>query len=348
MATFHVVAANVELWVRDGLITFTPLDGAETLSAVHAIAGLVDCHSHATFDLSKRGLAPGTAEVVDANMRDYLAAGVTAIRDAGGVSMAAVDARDPRLIAAGRFLAPHGRYFTDWTLPTEAEHLVETALAQVTAGATWVKLIDDWFSPNTGQVEQHYDAATITRVVAAVHEVGARVAMHCMDTASVEAALIAGIDSIEHGCNMEMSQLERLAASGTAWCPTITLVEGFMMAQELPDPGFQARVRRFYAEELQQLLPRAAALGVTILAGSDTIPPARFWEEIASLHRYGLDGRAAVATATTAARAFLGLHDLEEGAPADVVLYGADPGDDPEVLQRPTLVMIDGKIVSAA
>src|SRR5438445_3380896 len=150
MGAYHIRAENIELWVRDGRITFDPQIGSETLSSAFAIAGLVDCHAHMTFDLSNRGLTPGTKEVVDANLKDYFAAGVTAIRDTGGVSMAAVDAHEPRLIAAGRYLAPPGRYFTDWILPTTADHLVAAASAQVAAGAAWVKVVDDWFSPTTG------------------------------------------------------------------------------------------------------------------------------------------------------------------------------------------------------
>ena len=92
----------------------------------------------------------------------------------------------------------------------------------------------------------------------------------------------------------------------------------------------------------------AAALGVRILAGSDTIPPADFWQEIATLQRYGLDAETAIAAATTTARSYLGLPDIEEGAPADIVLYHADPRDDPEVLRRPALVMVDGEVIADA
>jgi imidazolonepropionase-like amidohydrolase len=348
MTTYHVRAANAELWVTgSGTITNTPLNDAEVLTGAYAIAGLVDCHAHSTFDLSDRGLQRGAAETVAANMDDYFVAGVTAIRDAGGVSMAAVEARDRRIIAAGRFLAPAGRYFTDWTLPTEASELIAASMAQVAAGATWVKVVGDWFSPDNGRVEQHYDPSTLTEVADAVHAAGARVAMHCMDTASVEAALVSGVDSVEHGCNIQPGQIERMAAAGTAWCPTITLVSGFMLHEDIPDPEYRTRVRAFYDEELIVLLPRAAALGVPILAGSDTIPPADFWREIATLHRYGLDPETALAAATTTARSYLGLHDLQEGAPADIVLYDADPRLDPEVLQRPALVMIDGEVRAA-
>jgi cytosine/adenosine deaminase-related metal-dependent hydrolase len=88
------------------------------------------------------------------------------------------------------------------------------------------------------------------------------------------------------------------------------------------------------------------------LSGSPSSPartrfrPPDFWQEIAALHRYGLDAETAIASATSTARSYLGLRDLEEGAPADVVLYDADPRDDPEVLERPALVMVGGEVIA--
>ena len=61
------------------------------------------------------------------------------------------------------------------------------------------------------------------------------------------------------------------------------------------------------------------------------------------MHEYGLDPGVALASATTTARAYLGLPDLEVGSPADVVLYDANPLDDPEVLAHPALVMGRGR-----
>lgn len=59
-----------------------------------------------------------------------------------------------------------------------------------------------------------------------------------MDSASVEAALESGVDSIEHGCNIQASQIERMALEKVAWCPTVALVSGFMLSQDLPDPDY--------------------------------------------------------------------------------------------------------------
>lgn len=345
MTAYTIAAENDELFVVDGVIAERPQDGAERLRGAFVMSGLVDCHAHATFDLSDRGIEPGTAEVVRANMRDYRAAGVTALRDAGGISMAAVDAGDPRVVAAGRFLAPEGRYFPTWTIPTEGTALVEAARTQVAAGATWVKVVDDWFSPDSGVVEQHYDVDVLRETATVVHAAGARLAMHCMDTASVEAAIVAGIDSVEHGTNATEDQVRRMAAAEIAWCPTITLIRSFLTGGALPDPAYGERSVRFYTEDLKALLPIAETAGVTILAGSDTLPPAEFWREIATLREYGATPATALAAATGAARRFLGFPELEFGAPADLVLYEANPLDDPEVLASPALVMVDGEVV---
>jgi len=343
--SYHVVATNVELWVIDGRITFTPHDHTDPLFGGFATAGLVDAHAHTTFDLSGRGLIAGADETVSENVLDYLAAGVTYLRDAGGVSMAAVAQQGPRLTAAGRFLAPKGRYITEWTLPTEPSDLADVTTEQVASGSQWVKIVCDWFSPDTGKVESHYDRQSVAAAVDVAHAAGARVATHCIDEPSIDIALAAGVDSIEHACNATTSQIEQMAGRDVAWCPTIAVVRD-LTSRSLPDPDYQTRVRSFYAEALYELLPLASSLGVTLLAGSDTIPPAEFWREVVTLHEYGLSPELALAAATTDARRYLGAPDLAEGAPADLVLYDGDPRDDPAALASPALVMVGGRILS--
>jgi hypothetical protein len=60
----------------------------------------------------------------------------------------------------------------------------------------------------------------------------------------------------------------------------------------------------------------------------------------------GLPQETALAAGSWAARGFLGLSGLEEGAPADLVAYPDDPRDDPEVLARPALRVLDGRLIS--
>src|SRR5579884_2422671 len=145
----------VDLWVADGRLTFAPQDGAEELAPAggYALAGLVDCHAHLTLDAGNTGLPLGSAELVAANRRGYLDAGVLLLRDIGAVSDATLGlpAGDglPRVQPAGRFLAPPGGYF-GIQQETAAADLAQVAVQQVAGGARWVKIIADWPHDGTG------------------------------------------------------------------------------------------------------------------------------------------------------------------------------------------------------
>jgi imidazolonepropionase-like amidohydrolase len=67
--------------------------------------------------------------------------------------------------------------------------------------------------------------------------------------------------------------------------------------------------------------------------------------EAAALVRYGVPARAAIAAATTGARAYLGLPGLEPGAPADVVTFDRDPREDIGALATPAAVVAGGQRV---
>jgi imidazolonepropionase-like amidohydrolase len=69
-------------------------------------------------------------------------------------------------------------------------------------------------------------------------------------------------------------------------------------------------------------------------------------EEIKALHEAGLPAEAALAAASWAARSWLGLPCIEEGAPADVVVYDTDPRRDLDTLQRPRRMVLRGRVVA--
>jgi imidazolonepropionase-like amidohydrolase len=68
-------------------------------------------------------------------------------------------------------------------------------------------------------------------------------------------------------------------------------------------------------------------------------------EEVRALHAAGLPAETALAAASWAARAWLGLPGIEEGAPADVVVYAADPRADLDTLARPERMLLRGRLV---
>ena len=319
---------------------------AEPLPGRFVVPGLVDAHCHLSLGHDGRGEPVGLGvEAASANLAAARAVGVTAVRDTGSpgsVTLRLVAGGDGgELLVCGRFLAPEGRYYPSLYEPVPAEDLVAAALAEVAAGARWVKLVGDFqvmqgaYRPPTAPVPT-YPIGDVRRLVDAVHAAGARVAAHST-TAHVKSLIDAGIDSVEHGTGLDEDDLADLGARGGAWTPTLCAFTA--AAPPADDPEQRERYLRA-RERLGWLLPAAADLGVTIMTGSDVVGTVA--REVALLAEFGLAPTAALAAASTAARRFLGLAGLTDGQPVDLVTYHDDPRDDPEVLARPAAVMVRG------
>ena len=353
-------AVPSDLWIADGQISLQPIDSAEELSSgsVYALPGLVDAHAHLTIDNAGLKLAPGSSGLVEANRRAQLNAGVLLIRDAGGVNDAVLGLMHdddsealPRITAAGRFLAPAGGYM-GFQQETASDRLVEAARAHVDAGAAWVKIIADFprksganGAPLWNEGVLNYPMETMKSAVDAVHASGARVAAHALTREAIVASLDAGVDSIEHGAELDATLLERMAAQGIAWTPTLGVFLAIVAdAESAGSPQFTSWCHNV-EEQSRGIIARARSLGVTIMAGTDFLPAGAIAYEIAALQKQGDEPARALAAASTDARRFLGFPGIEDGAPADLVIYPADPRDTPAVLNTPDLVMLGGRIV---
>jgi imidazolonepropionase-like amidohydrolase len=88
----------------------------------------------------------------------------------------------------------------------------------------------------------------------------------------------------------------------------------------------------------------AADAGVTILAGTDSRPHGRVADEVRALAAAGLRPHDALAAASWAARSYLGLSGLTNGAPADVVVYDEDPCRDLSQLDKPQAIVLRGRL----
>ncbi len=328
-----------------GRWTSTPLADAEELPGRFVLPGLVDAHCHLSVG---HGVDGGpialNAQEARTNLAAGRAAGVTVVRDTGspgGITLElAADGDGVRLLACGRFLAPENQYFSALHDPVPAEVLVEAAIAEINAGASWVKLIGDFpvLGPpdrRTAESVPTYAIADIRGLVGAVHDAGARVAVHT-NTGFVKELISAGVDSVEHGDGLDEADLTTLAAQGGAWTPT--LCAGI---EPRPADDHERRKRRSRRRErLRYLLPAAVEHGVTILAGTDVV--GSIAREVALMTELGLAPEVALASASTAAHRFLGVGGLGSGELADLVSYHDDPREDPGVLARPAAVVVQG------
>lgn len=332
-----------DLWVEDGRISSAPVDDAETIATdVVVLPGLVDVHAHLAL-FSPAGDDASPAERVRASARAHLDAGVLAVREPGSPdhSSNGLGPADglPAVVTAGRFLAPPGRYFPGLAREVSEDVVLHAALEELAAGGgAWVKLIGDSPFPGPG-MSRTFSADTVRAVVEEVHAAGGRVAVHCSLPEVIQDALEAGVDSLEHATFLQDDQVGLLAASGAAWVPTCSIND---QLHDLLPPAMGSLV-----DGQAAAICRAVEAGVSVLAGTDAGmgPHGRVRHEIELLHRAGVDAAAALGAGSWAAREFLRLPGLVDGAPADLTAYRSDPREDLGVLGDPAVIALHGTLV---
>jgi len=241
-------------------------------------------------------------------------------------------------VHAGPWIAQQGQFFDGWG--RRASHAELPAVAAAQAAATgWAKLIGDWMSDG-----EPIPAGVLAQVVAAVHAAGGRVAMHSQQAAGGAAAVAAGVDSLEHGMGLDAGLLTQMARQGTVLTPTLSVITGSLPVVAARPDGPRKDWYLQGARAHPGLCAAAAEAGVTMLAGTDSRPHGRVADEIRALAAAGVRPHDALAAGSWAARAYLGLPGLAEGAPADAVVYGSDPRSDLGQLDHPVAVILRGQL----
>ena len=342
-----------DLWVRDGRFTSEPVPGAETVARDGwLLPGLVDAHCHIGLGLGGVHVddLPGLREQATVD-RD---AGVLAIRDCGSpVDTRMLDDEPdlPRIIRAGRHLAAPRRYIPELAIELEPERLADEVRVQARRGDGWVKLVGDWIDRGVGDLAPEWPADAVAAAITAAHEEGARVTAHTFGTDALPDLIRAGIDCIEHGTGLTEELIGEMAARGTAVVPTLVNVAHFpefAAAGEKRFPAYASTMRRLHASA-GAVVRAAYDAGVPVFAGTDAgggIAHGLIADEIRALHEAGLPVEAALGAASWSARQWLGLPCIEDGAPADVVLYDADPREDLDTLARPVRMVLRGRVVA--
>jgi imidazolonepropionase-like amidohydrolase len=186
-----------------------------------------------------------------------------------------------------------------------------------------------------------YPIAEIAEAVAVAHDGGARVAAHVSSPYLAE-LIDVGIDSIEHGPLMTPELVDAMAERGTAWVPTLSTVFVKHLDPLTSGDTPVARYLKVVYANMEASLARAVERGVPILAGTDERPHGAIALEVEQLRRFGLSAENALAAATVWPRRYFGLPVIEEGAPADLVLFERDPRTDPTTTARTIGTVMDG------
>ncbi|WP_078900804.1 amidohydrolase family protein [Streptomyces sp. SBT349] len=341
-----------DVWVVGGRITFERPTAARDVVTLDGwvLPGLVDAHSHVGLGLAG-AVDDKTAEEQAVADRD---AGALLLRDAGSPTDTRwTDARDdlPPIVRAGRHIARTRRYIKDFAEEVEPGELAGAVRREARRGDGWVKLVGDWIDRERGDLTSCWPADAVRAAIAAAHREGARVTAHCFAEDALRDLAEAGIDCVEHATGLTEDTIPLFAERGVAIVPTLVNIGTFpgLAAQgEARYPRWAAHMRRLHARRYDTV--RAAHdAGVPLYTGTDggsSLPHGLIGSEVAELVTAGIPVDDALAAATWSARRWLGRPGLTEGAPADLVVYAADPRRDIGVLGHPSRVVLRGRVVA--
>ena len=354
-----------------------------------ALPGFIDLHVHpchpneAGFQRSPQ--RPNrVAMMVDGfrYARDWLRQGVTTARVVGtpfdldyGLRdlIAEESARGPRLLAAGRMLTMTGGRRTPWDfLKEEVTGAAEAARwtrSHLGGGADLVKLYcttlleDDVAGYLQRALAQPDDAPDpgrwgtfavdeVRAICDEAHAVGKTVAAHVAPAFGIKLALRGGVDTIEHGSNLDDECIGLFLETGATLVPTLSVMHHQAVHGDgLGLPAVYTEFAKRRMEREADRVRRAHEAGVRITTGTDAILPGMTYAtEIECLVACGLSPAAALRCATAGAAAALGavgteVGTLEPGKWADLVLLDGDPLADLGALRRVTAVCKAGEVV---
>lgn len=340
-----------ELWVIDGRISYDrPLD-AHDIRTVEgwALPGLVDAHCHV--GLGTHG--PVDAATAETQALTDRGAGTLLLRDAGSPSDTRwIDDREdlPKIIRAGKHIARTRRYIRDFAHEIEPDELVAYVAQEAQRGDGWVKLVGDWIDRDLGDLSACWPREAVEAAIAEAHRLGARVTAHCFAEDALRDLVEAGIDCIEHATGLTDDLIPLFASRGVAIVPTLVNIATFPKLAEGGDakfPRWSAHMRRLY-ERRYDTVRAAYDAGVPVYVGTDaggSLAHGLVAAEVAELVTAGIPAVEALSATAWGARRWLGRPGLEEGAPADFVVYEADPRADVRVLASPRRVVLNGLVV---
>jgi imidazolonepropionase-like amidohydrolase len=349
--------------------------------------GMTDVHVHLTGTsgepwyqgYTQKYSVPYQATVGLTHALEMAQGGFTTVRDLGGDTSAVIAVRDavtegrfpgPRIKVAGAPLSIIGGHADPTTgLPPElvaamdeanldpsvctgADECQKVVRKLAAAGVDWIKIMATGgvLDPGTRGLEQHFTDEEMKAICDMAHFMGLKVAAHAHGARGIDAAVRAGVDSIEHGTFIDDQGIKDMKARGTYYVATLMAFSGVANAlgKGIMTPASEAKTRQTLGV-WGKGLNLAYHNGVNIALGTDSAvaPHNQANHEVELMvTKGGMTPRDALIAATKGGPALMNLSGetgtLDPGKSADLIAVEGDPLVDPTAVQRVDYVMVEG------
>jgi imidazolonepropionase-like amidohydrolase len=347
---------------------FEPVD----LQDCTVLPGLVDCHVHLALDGRDFNAAVSLwsredllLDRIGSDLRKILSSGVVAVRDGGDREWAGLRARDevkrgrlagPRILSPGIALGRKGGYGS-FLGPGIDGGNIETAVRETAArGIDHIKVLVSGvvsFKEYHRVGDVQFSKEELGRLVTAAHSLGLGVMAHASSDEAARLAVEAGVDSLEHGYFISRSTLERMAALGIHWIPTLAPVANQLHGRlrESHTPEELAVIEKTLRRQLA-MVETASGLGVPLGAGSDAgatgVPHGEgLLDELLLMEKAGLGGEEILRAATDSNARVLGLAGemgrVAPGLPPRLIAVRGNPVCDLSCIRNVEFMILPSK-----
>ena len=384
--TSIVIENNIITSINSGYISATKTDTLIDLRGKTLMPGFMDMHVHFGGEYQSKAKRPIKVEreteaiLATAHALTTLKAGFTTVRQVGDSGLVAISLRDainsghvkgPRIFTSGKSIATtgghadptNGRSSDEYEYPVAEDGVINGPYDAYTAvrqrykdGADGIKLTvtGGVLSVAKSGDNPQFTFEEVDAVVKAAKDYGMWVAVHAHGAQGMKRAVLAGVDSVEHGTFMTDEVMDLMIERGTYYVPTISAGE-FVAEKSKIDNYFPEIVRPKAASVGPQIgatFGKAYNKGVKIAFGTDAgvQPHGTNWMEFVFMVQYGMPNIEAIQSSTIETARFLHIDDklgsIEVGKIADLVAVNGNPIMDIKVMEFVEFVMKDGEVIS--
>jgi len=368
------------------------------LGTATLLPGLIDSHTHLFLDIvvppeaelqrhSNGRFAPGLLLAIAESpskrallsaqlAREDLESGITTVRNLGHSGIDGdTELRDainagrvpgPRILACGRKLITRGEYVQNLN-PALADAILQQEFLLVDGTDRARQAVRQNAFQNVDLIkvsaDENLTVAELTAVVEEAHREHLKVAVHAIDSVSIQTAIEAGADSIEHGNRVTDEQLKQMRDQGVFLDLTPTFYGGFFMKITEPSIVMSSSFRSSETssavrgqKRYDELVQRVLKSGVKFATGSDMcwFYPGKTRGQASAatfvnLRNAGMPALDLIRSITTNAAEMLGWQDrvgaIEPGKFADLIAVSGDPLAEITELERIRFVMKGGEVI---